>query len=67
LNAWLSVAESKIVRVRPAAYIAAGEYLRKAKTIWERQKRIEEWNALLGRLRLQNKRRPRMIEVLDAL
>lgn len=63
----LGSSRPELARVKPAAYHVAGLYLRKMRTVYRREKRLSEWRAYLAKLREENRRRPRMIEVLDSL
>ena len=67
LELWKKLAEAEIALVKPAAYQVAGRYLRKMRAVYRREKRLREWDTYLTELREENKRRPRMLEVLDSL
>ena len=67
LAIWKSGAISQIAQTKPAAYQMAGDILRKMKSVYERTGRLPEWETLLHGLRVENARKPRMIEVLDGL
>jgi uncharacterized Zn finger protein len=67
LAIWLRLARAEIAMTKPAAYQTAGMRLTKMKTVYRRTGRLPEWERLLGMLRTENVRRPRMIEVLDGL
>ena len=67
LRLLLRLAEAQIAQVQPSAYQTAGGYLRKMEEVYARENRLEEWRGLLARLRQENKRRPRMIDVLNVL
>ncbi len=67
LELWKGLAEAEIAHVQPAAYQEAGRYLKKMQTVYQREKRLSEWQAYLTKLREDNSRRPRMVEVLDRL
>ena len=64
---WKDLVAKETAHVKPSAYQTAGGYLREIRRVYERIDRMAEWNAYLSGLRMQNKRRPRMLEVLDAL
>lgn len=67
LGIWREAAESWISRVKPSAYQEAGRYLRKMKDLYRELDRMEEWKAYRDELRNANRRRPRMLEVLNRL
>ncbi|MFH1037153.1 MAG: SWIM zinc finger family protein [PVC group bacterium] len=64
---WKELASREIAQVKPAAYQAAGGYLKKIRAVFERTQRTSEWIGYLSKLREQNNRRPRMLEVLNSL
>jgi len=64
---WRKIAESHIAQTKPSAYQEAAVYLRKIKTVLEKQQRANEWQELLQNLRKQNARKKKLIEVLDQL
>jgi len=67
LAIWKRVAEWEIARVKPAAYKVAATYLKKTRTLYRKQKRIDEWNTYLLSLRQQHKAKRRLIEILSSL
>lgn len=67
LEIWKRLAEAMIAYVNPSAYQEAGKYLKKMQSVYQRQKQLPEWETYLKELREDNRRRPRMIEVLDRL
>lgn len=67
LKLWKQLAGAHIAQAKPAAYQVAGGYLKKMKTVYHCEKRPSEWERYLSELRTENKRRPRMMEVLDSL
>jgi uncharacterized Zn finger protein len=64
---WKRIAESHISRVNVAAYAEGAAYLRKAQKILTHLSRADEWDTYLQRLKEENRRRPRLIEILDSL
>jgi uncharacterized Zn finger protein len=50
-----------------ATYPAAGDYLRLIRSVWTRMGQEKEWKTYLESVRLENKRRPRMMDVLNEL
>ncbi|WP_028316298.1 SWIM zinc finger family protein [Desulfatibacillum aliphaticivorans] len=67
INQWKAAAEHQISQVKVSAYKSAGEYLRKVKKAYESAGETAEWKAYAKTLRDVNRRRPRMIEVLNSL
>lgn len=67
LAIWLRMAKAQIAETKPAAYQMAGASLKQMKAVYQRTERMAEWNRLLTELRIENARKPRMIEVLDNL
>ncbi|MFO7535219.1 MAG: SWIM zinc finger family protein [Kiritimatiellia bacterium] len=67
LAIWLRLAKAQIALTKPAAYPLAGDRLGKMKAVYQRTGRMDEWNRLLVELRVENARKPRMLEVLDHL
>lgn len=67
LAIWKCIAKSQIAMTKPAAYQMAGACLEKMKPVYQRTGRLAEWERLLAELRVENARKPRMIEVLDGL
>lgn len=64
---WKRIAESHISRVNVAAYPEGAAYLRKAQKILVHLGRADEWDTYQQRLKEENRRRPRLIEILDSL
>lgn len=64
---WERIAGSHISRVNVAAYAEGAVYLRKAQKILTHLSRADEWDIYLQRLKEENRRRPRLIEILDSL
>ena len=48
-------------------YHEAKGYLERIHSVYKRENRMEEWRSLIAELRESNKRRRRMIEILDSL
>lgn len=67
INIWKTEAERLINTVNVKAYLEAGKYLRKAKKVFEATGRADQWTAYVRTLREKNRRRPRMMDVLDSL
>ena len=67
LKLWKRAAETQIAQVNPGAYQVSGGFLKKAKALCERERRMIEWRQYIAELYDENKRRPRMREVLDRL
>ena len=67
LAIWKALAVQEISQAKPAAYQTAGSYLKKMKATYTRIKRPDEWARYMAELRENNKRRPRMLDVLNSL
>lgn len=61
------LAERHISMTNVSAYGTAAQYLRKAQRILKQKGRETEWNDYLQRLKEANRRKPRCIQILDAL
>jgi uncharacterized Zn finger protein len=64
---WQNFVAAETKTANLAGYQNAGAYLRNIKQVAERIGKQAEWQTYLEGLCLQNKRRPRMMEVLNAL
>ena len=64
---WKRIAESHISKVNVAAYAEGAAYLRKAQKILTHLSKANEWDIYLQRLKEANRRKPRLIEILDSL
>jgi uncharacterized Zn finger protein len=64
---WKRIAESHISKVNVASYAEGAAYLRKAQKILTHLGKANEWDTYLQQLKEANRRRPRLIEILDAL
>ena len=67
VDIWKRIAESHISKVNVAAYAEGAAYMRKAQKILTHLNRVNEWDTYLQRLKEENRRRPRLIEILDSL
>ncbi len=67
ITIWKQLAEAQIAQTNPRAYEVAAAYLRKLGRLLERQKRADEWRRYIAGLREANKRKRRLLEVLDGL
>lgn len=67
IGLYKQIIEELIARISPSAYEAARPYLRKLRDILQRQKRQAEWVQYLAQLREANRRKRRLLEVLDRL
>ncbi len=61
------IIEGLIARTSPSAYESARPYLRKLRDLLQQQKRQAEWTHYLAQLREANRRKRRLLEVLDRL
>jgi uncharacterized Zn finger protein len=67
LTIWKNVAEKQIALTKPKAYEAAAVYLRKVHSLLKKQKREDEWENYLLKLRQANARKTKLIEILSHL
>lgn len=67
LGIWKHIAVSRINLVKPKAYEEAAVFLRKMRTVYQKTKRIDEWQKLIATLRIEHKPKRRLMEVLDSL
>jgi len=64
---WKGIAEAQIAQAQTKAYEVAARYLRKIHHVLEKQGRDEEWHRYLAEVRETNKRKRRLLEILDGL
>lgn len=64
---WKRIAESHISQTNVGEYIIGTNYLRKVKKTLIKNGKAIEWDTYVARLREANRRKPRLIETLDAL
>jgi uncharacterized Zn finger protein len=64
---WKQLAEAQIAQTSPPAYQIAAGYLRKLGWLLKRQGKSDEWRRYLSELREANKRKRRLLEILDGL
>ena len=64
---WQALAEARIAQTSPAAYEEAALFLRKLRRVWVGLGKAAEWRAHVEELRAANRRKRRLIEMLDAL
>jgi uncharacterized Zn finger protein len=67
LDIWKNIAEKQIALTKPKAYEAAAVYLRKIHSLLKDLKREEEWKDYLLKLRQDNARKTKLIEILSRL
>ncbi|MBI9109439.1 MAG: hypothetical protein JEZ04_22025 [Spirochaetales bacterium] len=67
LQIWNSAAENLIAEVKPKAYYKAAGYLYRMQNVYRNTSRVNEWKALISRLRIEHKSKRRLMEVLDEL
>lgn len=67
LSIWKALASHEISQAKPKAYQAAGHHLKKIKAVYSRTNKPVEWTQYMAKLREDNKRRPRMLDVLNSL
>ncbi len=64
---WKELSENRISVANVTAYSEGAKYLRKAQKTLTEHGRTSEWDTYLQRLKEGNRRRPRLIEILDSL
>jgi uncharacterized Zn finger protein len=64
---WKQLAEAQIAQTSPSAYQMAAGYLRKLGRLLGQRGRVGEWRHYLAGLREANKRKRRLLEILDGL
>lgn len=64
---WKELAESHIAVTNVSSYSTGAQYLRKAQKILKQKGKEAEWNIYLQGLKEANRRRPRCVEILNAL
>jgi len=64
---WQQLAEARIAQTSPAAYEDAALFLRKLRRVWARQGQEAAWRTYVAELRAANRRKRRLVEVLDVL
>lgn len=67
IGIWKELAEHQIAITNVAAYSVGAGYLRKAQKILKQNGRENEWDIYLQGLKETNRRKPRLIEILNAL
>jgi uncharacterized Zn finger protein len=67
LAIWEDIVDSLIAQVKPKAYEQAAVYLRLMKKVYTRNRRLDDWQRLLNRLRTEHKAKRRLMGVLDTL
>ncbi|MCL5423302.1 MAG: SWIM zinc finger family protein [Nitrospirae bacterium] len=64
---WKGIAESHISQTNVGEYLIGANYLRKVRKTLIKNGKTSEWDTYVARLREANRRRPRLIEILDGL
>jgi uncharacterized Zn finger protein len=67
LQIWKNIADRLIGQVKPKAYQDAAVYLRRMRKVYEETGCLDDWQALIIRLRTEHKAKRRLQEVLDGL
>ena len=67
LQIWKNIADRLIGQVKPKAYQDAAVYLRRMRKVYGETGRLDDWKALIMRLRTEHKAKRRLQEVLDGL
>jgi len=65
VSIWKNLAESLINQVNVGAYERAAGYLRQAEKLMKREKKQDEWNRYLNRLKKEHARKRRLMQILD--
>ena len=64
---WKNLAELHIARTSPSEYIRAAKCLRQIQKVMKKQGRINEWAAYLAKLRVENARKRKFLEILNRI
>ena len=67
LGIWQRIVDSLIAQTKPRAYEEAAVYLRLMRQVYTQNRRVDDWQGLLNRLRGEHKAKRRLVEVLDNL
>lgn len=67
ITIWKKLADSHIARKKLSGYIKAAEYIRKIQEILKKEGRSNEWASYLAKLRVENARKRRLLEILDSI
>lgn len=64
---WKGLAEAQIALTKPKAYVEAADFLRKMGKLMRERGLATQWNAYIQSLRHEQRRKTRLMEVLDGL
>jgi uncharacterized Zn finger protein len=64
---WENIAQEFIAQVKPSAYLEAVRYMKKARKLVIAQSGQEKWNEYLQDIRVEHRRKRRLMELLDGL
>ena len=67
LEIWEKLAEEQIKLVKPAAYEVAAGYLRKMRDIYQKIRRVDEWDEFIQTIRARHKPKRSLMKILDTL
>lgn len=67
VNIWKGIAERQVSQTGVNFYINGAKYLRKVKNTMIKNGEVNEWDTYLQQLKDANRRKPRLLEILDAL
>lgn len=67
LSIWKALVAHEISQAKPKAYQVAGGYLKKMRAVYNHINKPDAWTRYKSELRENNKRRPRMLNVLNSL
>ena len=64
---WQKLADSHIARKKTSEYYKAEEYIRKIQKSLKKEERSNEWASYLAKLRVENARKRKLLEILDSI
>jgi len=67
IEIWQAITEDLIGQAKPRAYEEAAGYLRRMRSLYQQQRRLDHWKALLDGIRQRHKAKRRLMDVLDRL
>lgn len=67
IEIWKKLVAKETIHANQAGYQTAGGYLKKIRKVSEKCNKMTEWNVYFASVREANKRRPRMIDVLNKI
>jgi len=67
IEIWKKMSEMEIAQTKPKAYRQAANYLKKIQNLLRKLNRTKEWKEYLTKIRTENKRKRKLMEILDGL